>query len=179
MDGGLIFIPLLLIFMAVVLLLTSKRQRTELHIPEGKAVYQDTVEHPGDILYSHTYQLKGKPDLLLEDGQMYIPVEVKTRRAPRYPYEGHIMQLMAYCLLVAERYGRPAYGVIRYSDRSFNIEFTAEREARLIELLAEMRQKRAASQVHRSHRSSRVCQGCGYKHLCDERLGEQLSMFPS
>ena len=67
--------------------------------------------------------LTGKPDYVIkhDDGSL-IPVEYKSAKAPNQPYESHIMQLAAYCALIESHFGtRPAYGIIRYSDRSFNI----------------------------------------------------------
>ncbi|MDG6898151.1 MAG: hypothetical protein JRN24_00290, partial [Nitrososphaerota archaeon] len=60
------------------------------------------------------------PDELrrLPDGTL-IPVEIKSCRSPRsgVPYPSHRVQLLAYCALVEETYGRaPPYGVVAYED---------------------------------------------------------------
>ncbi len=60
------------------------------------------------------------PDELrrLPDGTI-IPVEIKSRRSPRsgVPYSSHRVQLLAYCALVEETYGRvPPYGILSYGD---------------------------------------------------------------
>ena len=81
------------------------------------------------------------------------------------------MQLMAYCLLVEVNYQtRPAYGVIRYPENEFMIEFTPEREAALLEILADMWEKRSQSDVLRSHNNPRICAACGFYDQCNERL---------
>ena len=77
-------------------------------LPSGTVVYSDTgawqrVEKP---LRSRRYGIVGKPDYLVEMAdrgrKKTIPVEVKSRRRPAVPYEGHVLQLGAYCLLVEE-----------------------------------------------------------------------------
>ncbi|MBZ0295880.1 MAG: Dna2/Cas4 domain-containing protein [Anaerolineae bacterium] len=179
MNGiGLILLALLLVIVALVVMGAGQRQQQTLRIPKGIPVYADTEKQPGPILYSHEHQLKGRPDLLLDQDGKLIPVEVKSGRTPTTPYQGHIMQLIAYCVLVEAHYAqRPAYGVIRYPERDFTIEFTEAYESQLHEILAEMRQKRRASQVHRSHRSANICAACGFYSQCDERLDTQLSLF--
>jgi len=53
-------------------------------------------------------RLVGKPDYILEHGGELIPVEGKSRKlSTAGAYEGEMLQLAAYCLLVKERYGRP------------------------------------------------------------------------
>ena len=66
-------------------------------------IYTDTrgwsaVEKP---LYDPVIGLTGRPDYLVKKGKDIIPVEVKTSRTPEAPYDSHIFQLAAYCLLVA------------------------------------------------------------------------------
>ncbi len=56
------------------------------------------------------------PDELrrLPDGTI-VPVEIKSCRSPRsgVPYPSHRVQLLAYCALVEETYGRaPPYGIL-------------------------------------------------------------------
>ena len=80
-----------------------------------KKIYTDTENNPGEILYSKTLSLSGKPDYLIKESGMVFPVEVKTGHTPNSPYVNHTMQLMAYCLLVEENYGiRPTGGFLKY-----------------------------------------------------------------
>lgn len=71
-------------------------------------------------MYSERWGLSGRPDELrrLPDGTI-IPVEIKSCRSPRgrVPYSSHRIQLLAYCALVEESYGRvPPYGILAYGD---------------------------------------------------------------
>lgn len=169
-------IPLILLFIGVLLLMQSGKRQTALHFPPGEAVYHDTEEEPGETLYSHELEFKGRPDFLLRRDAMLIPVEVKTGRTPpNDPYYSHIMQLIAYCVLVEAHYGvRPSHGIIRYRDQSYDVAFSAERETELKAILAEMRfRKRSAVDVHRSHNTPSKCASCDFREVCDQRLARQ------
>lgn len=171
-SNALLLIPILLIGLGLLLLSLSRRKRQEIQMPIGTPIYQDSQEQPGTILYSKKYRLKGKPDFLLKEHELIIPVEAKTGKTPRSPYIGHIMQLIAYCVLVEETYGvRPPYGFIRYPAQQFRIEFTQEREQILSHILADMQAKITTEDVHRSHNNLKVCASCGFREWCDERLG--------
>src|SRR5688500_8591495 len=114
MSDPIFLIPLFMIGFALLMLAVSARKRAALQLPSGKTIYQDT-QVTGATLISHKHHLKGRPDLLIKQGNGIIPVEVKTGKTPTRPYDSHVMQLIAYCVLVEETYGaRPPYGIIRY-----------------------------------------------------------------
>ena len=101
-----------------------------------------------------------------------IPVEVKSGRAPEFPYDLHIFQLASYCLLVEKTYGkRPPYGIIHYSDRDFAIDYTPELEFALMDMLADMRRDEIKDDVDRSHEHVARCARCGFRNICDQSLG--------
>lgn len=177
-TGLLLVVGLLVIAVGVGLVWRARRQRRALGIPAGDVVYQDITEHPGELLTSAAHRLRGRPDFLLDIDGALIPVEAKTGATPTYPYHGHIMQVIAYCVLVEAATGtRPPYGVIRYPEAQFAVDFTPELEARLIDLLAAMQRDRRAPTVHRQHTRSSRCEACGYRAVCDERLDVQLRLF--
>src|SRR5512135_3295058 len=168
-----LFLPLILFLIALLLLWQSNRQRKRAGLPGGRVVYTDTrawgpVEK---ALYDHTLGLTGKPDYLVErDGQI-IPVEVKSGRTPEAPYDSHIFQVAAYCLLVEKTYGkRPAFGIIHYPHRDFAVDYTAQLESALLEQLAEMRRDEVRRDVARSHEEPARCRSCGFRKVCDQRL---------
>ncbi|MGZ3673778.1 MAG: CRISPR-associated protein Cas4 [Ktedonobacterales bacterium] len=168
-----LYLALLILVIAILLLWQSGRQRSQAGLPGGRVVYTDTrawgkVEQP---LYDHALGLTGKPDYLVEhDGQL-IPVEVKSGRTPDAPYDSHIFQVAAYCLLVEKTYGkRPAYGLIHYPHRDFAIDFTTDLESALLDQLAEMRRDAMRQDVPRSHDQPSRCQNCGFRKVCDQRL---------
>jgi len=116
-------------------------------------------------------ELTGKPDYLVEKNGQIIPVEVKSGRAPQAPYDSHIYQLAAYCLLVEKTYGkRPPYGIIHYENRDFAVDYTHELETALIDLLADMKLDEHKNDVPRSHEQAARCAKCGFRNMCDQSL---------
>jgi len=105
-----------------------------------------------------------------QKGQI-IPVEVKSGRAPEYPYDSHIYQLAAYCLLVDKIHGkRPPYGIIHYPTRTFAVDYTPALESSLLDLLAEMRRDEPRAEVDCSHAEPARCRRCGFRSVCDQKL---------
>lgn len=164
---------LLLLGGGLLLLRRARRLHEETGLPQGRVIYSDTgvwsrCEKP---LFSRRYLLTGKPDYLVDDGGTRIPVEVKSTFCPSSPYRSHVLQLAAYCLLVEEEVGQPPpYGIIKYHDQTYAVEYTAQLRAELLSVLAEMRQDLAADDVGPSHTNPNRCRGCGYRDECEERL---------
>lgn len=154
--------------------LLGRRRYRASGLPPGRLIYVDTgaFGRLAEPLFSETHRLTGKPDYLVQDGDAIVPVEVKTSRAPEVPFDSHVMQLAAYCLLVHETYGaRPPYGIVKYPERAFAVDYTPELEAALLEVLAAMRAARRARDVPRSHDESIRCEWCGVKDACNQRIG--------
>jgi CRISPR-associated exonuclease Cas4 len=164
---------LLLFLLALIFFWQSGRQRQEAGLPGGRVIYTDTrnwgkLERP---LYDQSLGLTGKPDYLVQQNGQIIPVEVKSGRAPEAPYDSHIYQLAAYCLLVEKSYGkRPPYGIIHYENRDFAVDYTPQLEFSLLDLLAEMRRDEMKREVGRSHEQAARCARCGFKNSCDQSL---------
>jgi CRISPR-associated exonuclease Cas4 len=174
-PGLLVGLALLLLLAAVSMIWVSRRQRRASGLPEGRVSYSDTglwnrLERP---LYDPESGLTGKPDYLvtLEDGDTIVPVEVKSSRAPAVPHDSHVFQLAAYCWLVERTQGvRPPYGILRYRDRTFTIDYTPALEQELDELLYEMRRQEKRGEADRSHQEAARCARCGYREICEQRL---------
>jgi CRISPR-associated exonuclease Cas4 len=146
----------------------------ETGLPAGRVVYADTgawktVERP---LFSALHQLAGKPDYVVKQGRQTIPIEVKSANAPGDgPRRSHLLQLAAYCLLIEEHYQhRPEYGIIKYADRAFEIDYTPALETALLDTLDAMRADLTEGAATRSHHDAGRCLHCGYRHACDEHL---------
>lgn len=168
------YAALVLILVALVMLWQSSRAQKAAGLPGGRVIYTDTrawgsrVEKP---LYDSVLGLTGKPDYLVENKGRKIPVEVKSGRAPEAPYDAHIYQLAAYCLLVEKTSGsRPPYGIIHYENRDFAVDYTRDLENSLLEILAEMRRDEHRQQVDRSHETPARCAKCGFRNICDQKL---------
>ena len=155
------------------LLVRAGAVRRQTGLPAGRVTYVDTgawrrTERP---LFSQRHRLTGRPDYLVRTAQGMIPVEVKSGDAPPYPYPAHVLQLAAYCLLVEEQERQtPPYGILKYGDRAFEVDYTPALRATLLETLESMRRDRHANQVKRSHEEAGRCRGCGYRDCCDEKL---------
>ncbi len=155
------------------LLARSGAARQETGLPVGRVTYVDTgawnrVERP---LFSNRYRLTGRPDYLVRVREGVVPVEVKSGRAPSQPYEAHVLQLAAYCLLVEEQDGRrPPYGLVKYDDRAFEIDYTPALRAELLDALDALRRDGHRRSVDRSHDEPARCRGCGHRGRCDQRL---------
>ena len=160
--------------LAWLLLVLARRTRRATGLPAGRVVYSDTGgwTAPPRPLFSAALQLTGKPDYLVEVKGGYVPVEVKSGRAPASgAHAGHIYQLAAYCALVTEAYGRrPAYGLIRYADKTLAVDYTPTLEAELRRLLDAMRADDGAADVARSHDSPARCRACGFREQCEAAL---------
>lgn len=164
----------LLLVVGLCLWLLSRRQRKSSGLPEGNLLYTDssywqTLPKP---LYDPELELVGKPDYVVKDEKGWlVPVELKSGNAPTYPWDSHIIQLAAYCYLVERHFGqRPPHGIIRYQNKSFNIPYSPEMESRLRAVIKEMRLVERAQSAQRSHNQPARCHGCGYSHVCDQRL---------
>ncbi len=164
---------LTLLLLAGLLFWVAGRQRRKLGVPEGRVLYEDSgakrrLEQP---LFAEDLGLVGKPDYLIQSNHGLIPVEVKSGRTPNRPFGSHILQLVAYCALVQRNFNhRPPYGIIRYPQRSFTIEFTQELENQLHAILTDMRRALSSGELHRSHHVAVRCDACGYGNLCEEHL---------
>jgi CRISPR-associated exonuclease Cas4 len=170
---GLVLAVLALLAVGLGLLWFARRTQRRTGLPAGAVVYSDTgaeraVHHP---LVSHRYGLVGKPDYLVEIGQgktrMTVPLEVKSRRQPRTPDRGHVLQLATYCLLVEDLYGvRPSHGYLRYADATLTIPFTNDLRQSVLEAAAAIRRARTQADVQRSHQDTARCARCGYSQSC-------------
>lgn len=160
---------------ALVLRRAGRRSQEDAGVPvNAQVIASDTgswrsLEEP---LFARRFRLTGKPDYIVEDERgAVIPIEVKPNRRAPEPHPWDIMQLMAYGLLLEEEFGkRPGYGLLKYRDTLFRVEFTDDLRAGLIELFTEMREARRAGDVPRSHEDSRRCASCGYRDECSDRL---------
>lgn len=162
-----------LLVLAGVVWWLGKRVHAGTGLPRGRLIYTDTGgwQRLVSPLVAPQLGLVGKPDYLVADGPEIIPVEVKSHPAPLTPYTSHVLQLAAYCALVEATYGRrPAYGLLHYADRTFEIPYTPALEAQLMQTVAAIRAARAHGEVHRQHHEPRRCRACLYRAQCSEAL---------
>ncbi|NJN43492.1 MAG: CRISPR-associated protein Cas4, partial [Anaerolineae bacterium] len=163
-----LYLIALILVLAILFFWQAGRAQQKAGLPGGRVVYTDMrswgkLEKP---LYDARLGLTGKPDYLLEQGGTLIPIEVKTGRTPSAPYDSHIFQLAAYCLLVQRAYGkRPTHGLIKYPSRTFQVDYTPKLESELLALLDEIRSAQRKRNIPRSHDQPARCTGCGFRDL--------------
>jgi CRISPR-associated exonuclease Cas4 len=169
MAAGII---LLLIGSLLLLFHTSRRQKV-LGLPAGRIISSDTHQWTPveKALYDPVSGLAGRPDYLIEQAGKLIPVEVKSHPVGSDPYDAHIYQLAAYCLLVERSFHkRPPYGILHYPNRTYAIDFSPRLESELLDLLLQIQKMGKSRKPDRSHSSPGRCQGCGFRSSCDQRL---------
>lgn len=124
-------------------------------------------------LASTRYALTGRPDYLVRVENGIAPVELKSGKAPRSgrPYDGHLLQLAAYCLLVEDVcHAYVPFGVLEYEDRSIPVDYTPSLRQQLLKLLEEMRAAKRVGELHINHNSTGKCRSCGFREVCGEGL---------
>lgn len=125
------------------------------------------------MLVASEFGLAGKPDYLLAIDTTYIPVITKKNPAPEEGlHDAYIMQLVAYCLLVAEEKDcHPPYGVLRYGDgRTFEVDFDEDAVEVLSHVMDEIEANRRQQDVPPNHHDRRRCYACSQRRRCDQSL---------
>src|SRR5919107_3303589 len=135
---------LLLVAAAALAARAAARESKRAGLPSGALLYSDTGRPVGRVagtevgrdgkkqekpLVSETLELVGRPDYLIEADGGVVPVEAKSTACPAggRPYDSHVAQLAAYCLLVEDVLGaRVPYGVVKYRDREVRVDYTDE-----------------------------------------------------
>jgi CRISPR-associated exonuclease Cas4 len=148
-----------------------RRHRTGL--PPGAVVYTDVGKrHRGRPLVSHRYRLTGRPDYLIRTANGIVPVELKSARCPQSgPRDGDIAQVLAYCVLVEDVLAvRVPHAIIQYADIQQTVAYGGAERENILSLVAEIREFRGYSDLHRSHSCQARCSACGYKAVCGENL---------
>lgn len=149
----------------------TKRKKEEMDIENSEIKYVDDLEEESELLKSEKHRLRGRPDLVLEKEGKPVPVEVKTGRVPEGPFFSHILQIAAYCLLIEEDMGtKPPYGLIRYGETEFDIDYDEDLRELLLEKLDDMREHIEEDEAHRNHNREGKCRNCSRRKICDEAL---------
>ena len=92
-------------------------------------------------------------------------------------YEGEILQLAAYCLLVEERFGKPVRrGQLLYQNRSLEVLYDDRLRRKLLDAVTELKSAELMSDVPRSHNSPARCRGCGFRLTCRDSLASAYAL---
>lgn len=151
MINLIILIGILIVIFALFMIFIFMKQKYSFGIlGTKKRIYQDTKQFPGENIFAKSLPLVGKPDYLIRDGGYIFPVEIKNSYAPRDQYKNNVMQLMAYCLLVEEKYGiRPPGGYLRYKNAEMKLAYTREAEESVRSLVDEILQNKRTNKEPR------------------------------
>lgn len=123
---------------------------------------------PGREYISKKQGLAGKPDALVEEEGMLIPVERKP--LAKKLRDRYVAQLLIYMRLVEEFEGRrPAYGYLLLGPncRKIKIENSIQRQAWVEKILEEMREVLKTS-VARTDPHPKKCEKCPVRGSCRE-----------
>lgn len=173
MIAALLALGLLSLLAGLALLWQARRARNQTGLPSGEVVYSDTGDWTQCVrpLFAQRYRLTGRPDYIVRSHGEMTPVEVKSTRGLVQPYHSHVLQLMAYCLLLEEHEGRrPAYGLLHYPDRTFRIPYSPAARSQLLDVVAQLRADLHADDVARDHPDARRCHYCGLRANCSQSL---------
>ncbi len=148
-----------------------RAERKKMQMPEGEIIYVDLEDESSEVLISRRYGLSGRPDHIIEKNGRFIPVELKTGRTPRGPLFSHIVQVGAYCLIIEDVTGKaPPNGIIKYPEKSFEIEFTEELKGIVLKKREELLSDLERGEAHRNHNRPGKCRNCSRRNICPERL---------
>ena len=163
-------------FLYKLLLSTEKidQLRDDYNLGEETIETPDGLTEETPVLKSIKYNLAGRPDYMIKENDLKIPVEVKTGRRPKAPFFSHVLQIGAYCLLSEETFRTsPSHGQIRYGfeNEPHNVEWEPKLKTLVIEKIEEMNDIREGrTKAHRNHKRVGKCNSCSRRKGCPERL---------
>lgn len=142
-------------------------KQTSPRLPEGKIVYQD-ADGSAEPLFATRYPLSGKPDyVVLSPGGAPIPIELKLSMAAEAAQPQHVMQLAAYFVILEDLYDQPpTYGVLRYANRDFSIEYTDALKRKVLRRLQEMEDCDEHHPPALARQLPSKCQVCPFQPIC-------------
>ena len=163
-------------FLYKLLLSTEKidQLRDDYNLGEETIETPDGLTEETPVLKSRKYNLAGRPDYMIKEYELRIPVEVKTGRRPKAPFFSHVLQIGAYCLLSEETFQKsPSHGQIRYGfeNEPHNVDWEPKLKTLVLEKIEEMNDVlEGRTKAHRNHKRVGKCNNCSRRKGCPERL---------
>ena len=163
-------------FLYKLLLSTEKidQLRDDYNLGEETIETPDGLTEETPVLKSRKYNLAGRPDYMIKENDLRIPVEVKTGRRPKAPFFSHVLQIGAYCLLSEETFQKsPTHGQIRYGfeNEPHNVDWEPKLKTLVLEKIEEMNDiLEGRTKAHRNHKRVGKCNNCSRRKGCPERL---------
>ncbi len=136
---------------------------------KGKIEYIDMDD--SKVFKSERYGISGRPDYVVKLEDRVIPVEAKRGRTPQGPLFSHIVQVASYCLLLEDSTGNPPpYGLIRYPNHEFQIDYNEDMKNLVLRKAGEIKEALESHDVHRNHNRPGKCRSCSRRGVCPEKL---------
>lgn len=144
-------------------LLLRRRRFLKIGIAQGSYYYDYPIS-------SQKYGLTGKIDLIVECKDAIYPFDYKTSMKI---HRGQIMQMLAYAVMVQEKFNKPVpFGIFLYGDKGKMIKTVDITEDRVLELLKMCDEIRSMIHVGfkpNSNASLPQCIQCEYINYCNDR----------
>ena len=163
-------------FLYKLLLSTEKidQLRDDYNLGEETIETPDGLTEETPVLKSRKYNLAGRPDYMIKENNLRIPVEVKTGRRPKAPFFSHVLQIGAYCLLSEETFQKsPTHGQIRYGfeNEPHHVDWEPKLKTLVLEKIEEMNDiLEGRTKAHRNHKRVGKCNNCSRRKGCPERF---------
>jgi len=127
---------------------------------------------------SKKFPLKGIIDQIEVWHDSYVPIELKTGKAPSTGvWPGHRVQLGCYALLAEELFNtKISYGVVKYVDtfESRQVTFNSFMREEILVLIRKVKELLNASELPDFCGNENKCNACSLKPLCyDEKIMDQ------
>jgi len=128
-------------------------------------------EKDSEEFISEKYGLRGKPDYVIEKDGEFIPVEEKTGRVPKGPLFSHMIQIIAYCMLIEDSMKKkPPYGILKYNGNVYRITYDENLKEVVMQLRENLLHAMKKGEAHRNHSREGKCRNCSRREICPERL---------
>lgn len=148
----------------------SAQHESEARLVPGTLVASDLAGE-GPLLHDPHWDLRGRPDYVLETKGGFVPVEVKAAKTPPRPHPNHRLQVGCYLRLLEVKTGQPPeYGLLNYPEGVFRIAWDDDLRRDVKKTLDRIAQARAAGRADRDHEHVGRCRGCARRDACDQRL---------
>jgi CRISPR-associated exonuclease Cas4 len=171
MTGQVLLLLAALCLFVWVILRALVRRRVK-GLPPGEVVYAGN-ERQAKLLTAPRYNLVGKPDYIVKQGNEFVPVELKSGAAPKKLYESDRMQVIAQALLVESEFGRlPRFAYVRYPGRMYRVSVTPRSITRIDRALLVMQLARETDTMPDVPPSWFLCPTCP-RTRCPKRVGSR------
>lgn len=147
-----------------------KLHQREAHLVPGRVISSD-LAGPGPLLHDPEWEVRGRPDQVLETKSGWVPVEFKSGKTPDQPYPNHVQQVGCYLRLLEATTGKsPEYGLLNYPDGVFRVAWDDGLKRDVQGTLGRITEARASGVADRDHEQPGRCRGCARRDACEQRL---------